>query len=45
MERKESNLPFTSNVAEATVESQINVRFKCKRKCNGPEKAPGASSI
>ena len=32
MERKTCNLPYTSNVAEATVESQINVRFKRKQK-------------
>lgn len=32
MERKTSNLPYTSNVAEATVESQINIRFKRKQK-------------
>lgn len=32
MERKTNNLPYTSNVAEATVESQINVRFKRKQK-------------
>ena len=32
MERKTSNLPYTSNVPEATVESQINMRFKRKQK-------------
>lgn len=32
MERKNSNLPYTSNVAETTVESQINMRFKRKQK-------------
>lgn len=32
MERKTGNLPYTSNVAEATVESQINIRFKRKQK-------------
>lgn len=32
MERKEACLPYTSNVAEATVESQINIRFKRKQK-------------
>lgn len=31
MERKTNNLPYTSNVAEATVESQINVRFNRKQ--------------
>ena len=32
MERKTSNLPYTSNVPEATVESQINMRFKRQQK-------------
>ena len=32
MKRKNKGLPYTSNVAEATVESQINVRFKRKQK-------------
>ena len=32
MSRKTSNLPYTSNVAEANVESQINARFKRKQK-------------
>lgn len=32
MSRKTNNLPYTSNVAEANVESQINVRFKRKQK-------------
>lgn len=32
MTRKNNNLPYTSNVAEANVESQINVRFKRKQK-------------
>ena len=32
MTRKTNNLPYTSNVAEANVESQINARFKRKQK-------------
>lgn len=32
MTRKTNKLPYTSNVAEATVESQINIRFKRKQK-------------
>ena len=32
MERKESNLPYTSSIAETIVESQINTRFKRKQK-------------
>lgn len=32
MERKNYNLPYTSNVAETIVESQINARFKRKQK-------------
>lgn len=32
MARKVNQLPYTSNVAEATVESQINIRFKRKQK-------------
>jgi hypothetical protein len=32
MIRKTNKLPYTSNVAEATVESQINIRFKRKQK-------------
>jgi hypothetical protein len=32
MTRKNDHLPYTSNVAEANVESQINVRFKRKQK-------------
>ena len=32
MERKNNHLPYTSSIAEATVESQINVRFKRKQK-------------
>ena len=32
MTRKTNNLPYTSNVAEANVESQINAHFKRKQK-------------
>jgi len=32
MTRKNNDLPYTSNVAEAIVESQINARFKRKQK-------------
>jgi hypothetical protein len=32
MFRKNNDLPYTSNVAEANVESQINARFKRKQK-------------
>ena len=32
MTRKTNQLPYTSNVAESTVESQINIRFKRKQK-------------
>ena len=32
MTRKTNNLPYTSNVVEANVESQINARFKRKQK-------------
>ena len=32
MTRKNNDLPYTSNVAEANVESQINARFKRKQK-------------
>ena len=32
MERKTLGLPYTSNIAEANVESQINARFKRKQK-------------
>ena len=32
MTRKNNNLPYTSNVAEDNVESQINARFKRKQK-------------
>ena len=32
MTRKNNDLPYTSNVAEANVESQINARFKRKKK-------------
>ena len=37
MSRKTNNLPYTSNVAEANVESQINTYFKRKQKCSGVE--------
>ena len=32
MSRKANDLPYTSNVAEANVESQINARFKRQQK-------------
>ena len=32
MDRKEAKLPYTSSIAETTVESQINTRFKRKQK-------------
>ena len=32
MDRKEAKLPYTSSIAETTVESQINTRFKLKQK-------------
>ena len=32
MFRKNHDLPYTSNVAEANLESQINARFKRKQK-------------
>ena len=39
MQRKTLGLPYTSNIAETNVESQINARFKRKQKrCSGIEK-------
>ena len=38
MARKETNLPYTSSIAETIMESQINTRFKRNKNCSGPEK-------
>ena len=40
MERKEAKLPYISSIAETTVESQINTRFKRKQKIQWTRENP-----